>query len=165
MVPIVTKSGTIPMLSPIFLVYPTWKRNIVSPIIHPEEKHLHCIYETKKSSLLKLSMGYIFISQSTILISMLNMFHTVVLARLPLRSTYSLAILTSNIYNLDLPGIFFQLLYRRLTIFSLCPPDLRGYRCECLWITMLTIMDAFALFQLYLTTTKHERDNSGTILI
>jgi hypothetical protein len=30
---------------------------------------------------------------------------------------------------------------------------------------MMTVMDAFALFQLYFTTTKLERDNAGTILI
>jgi hypothetical protein len=60
---IVGKSGTIPFMSPIFLVYPTCKRNIVSPTIQQKKTHLQCIYQIKQSSLLKVSTGYIIINQ------------------------------------------------------------------------------------------------------
>jgi hypothetical protein len=54
---------------------------------------------------------------------------------------------------------FFYCVCLGLTIFSLRPPDLRGDRCEWLFlVTMLTMMDGF-------TATKLDWDNAGTILI
>jgi hypothetical protein len=66
MVPNMVKYGIIPMHSPISLVYPKWKRNIVSHTIQPKKKHLQGIYQTKKLSLLKVPTGSIIISQSII---------------------------------------------------------------------------------------------------
>jgi hypothetical protein len=110
------------------------------------------------------------------------MFPTVVLARFPLAlptrlSTSSWNQFCLNIDDLDPPGIFFLLHYRRIcsssisTLFQylvlqsslyvhLILEEI-GVDASFFMVTMLTTMDAFSLFHLYFITTKLRRDNAG----
>jgi hypothetical protein len=110
------------------------------------------------------------------------MFPTVVLARFPLALptrllTSSWFQLCLNIDDLDPPGIFFLLHYRRICSTSLSTLfqylvlqssfyvhlilEEIGVDASFFMVTMLTAMDAFSLFHLYFITTKLGRDNAG----
>jgi hypothetical protein len=82
-----------------------------------------------------------------------------------------------NIDDLDPPGIFFLLIYRRICASSI-PTQFQylvlqsslyvhlilediGVDASFFMVTMLTTMDAVSLFHLYFITMKLERDNAG----